>query len=70
VGTAHLEFRAGCDDALLSERFLTIAPGSVIQAQGFTDDPLAKSCFGSGLTTDFTRYIVVTVDQPSFSPMS
>lgn len=67
VGTVHLEFRAGCDDSLLEERFLTIAPNSVIQAQGFTDDPLAKTCFGAGLTTDFTRYIVVTVDQPSLS---
>jgi hypothetical protein len=67
IGTAHLEFRTGCDDSLLSESFLSVAPGAVIQAQGFTDDPFARSCFGAGLTTDFTRYVVVTVDQPSFS---
>lgn len=65
--TARIEFRAGCDDALLSERFVAIGANSVVQVQGFSDDPLGRSCLGAGLTTDFTRYIVVTVDQPSFS---
>jgi hypothetical protein len=65
--TARIEFRTGCDDALISERFATIGPNSVIQIQGLTDDPFGRTCLGAGLTNDFLRYIAVTVDQPSFS---
>jgi len=67
LATAHVEFRAGCDDSLVTEQVVTVGPNSVIQIQGLTDNPMGRSCLGAGLTSDFTRYVVVTVDELSFS---
>jgi hypothetical protein len=65
TATALIELRSGCDDSLISERALAIPPNSVIQATGLTDTP-ERSCAAAN-TTPFTRYVVVTVDQPSLS---
>jgi len=67
VATARVEFRAGCDDSLVGEQIVSVGPNSVIQVQGLTDNPLGKSCFGTGLTPDLNRYVVVTVDEQSLS---
>ena len=63
--TAHVELRAGCDDALIAERFVAIPSNSVIQVTGLTDEP-ERAC-SAARTQFFTRYVAVTVDQPSLS---
>lgn len=64
---ARIELHAGCNDSLLHALSVRITPGSVTEVGGITDDPLTVTCLSAGLTSNFTRYIVVTVDQPSFS---
>ena len=67
AATARIEVRVGCNDSLLQTILVGIGSGAVTQVGGIRDDPSATTCLGGGLTTDFTRYMVVTVDQPSFS---
>jgi hypothetical protein len=66
TATARIELRVGCDDSLISERLVAIGPNSVIQVTGLTDEIPERLCSSPG-TTPFTRYVAVTVDQPSFS---
>lgn len=66
MATARIELRVGCDDSLISERLVAIGPNSVIQVTGLTDEVPERLCSSPG-TTPFTRYVAVTVDQPSFS---
>ena len=63
--TARVELRAGCDDALIAERFLAIPSDSVVQVTGLTDEP--DTFCSAANTAFFTRYVAVTVDQPSLS---
>jgi hypothetical protein len=63
--TARVELRAGCDDSLLAEQFVTIPSNSVVQVTGLADEP-ERLCSAAN-TTLFTRYVAVTVDQPSLS---
>ncbi len=60
--TAHVELRRDCDDAVVDQRTLLIAPRSTTQVGGLTA--------GSNTPCDSSRHTVVTVDQPSFSIVS
>jgi hypothetical protein len=64
--SAHVQLFRGCDDTVVAERTLTIAPNS-------TDSvslPLTIDCSSparSVLASGFDEYTTVTVDQPSLS---
>lgn len=65
--TATIEVRRGCDDALVETRTVSVPGNAVIQAGGFVNDYLQSGCTGFGSTPDHNRYVIVRVDQPSFS---
>jgi len=65
--TARVEVRAACDDRLLDSRVVTIPAASVAYATGFESSFLGTTCFGFGTASDYSRYVVVTLDQPGFS---
>ncbi len=69
AASASIEIHMGCNESLLQSVSVSIAPDAVseVGGLGLTDDPLGNGCSGGGFTTAFTRYLVVTVDQPSFS---
>ncbi len=63
---AIIEMRQGCDDTILDRRTLQVPPNTVVQAVGI-GAPTAGCPDGLQPTSPWTRYIVVTVDQPSFT---
>src|SRR5688500_13536784 len=65
AATARIELRLGCDDSLLSELMIAVPPNAVVQVPGLTDEQ-TRQCTAAN-TTRFTRYVTVTVDQPSLS---
>lgn len=65
LATGRIEVRAGCDDSLIAERLVAIPSGSAIQVTGLSDQ-LPRFC-SAAKTPVFTRYVAVTVDQPSLS---
>jgi hypothetical protein len=67
AATATIEVRRGCDDALVESRNVSVPANTVIQAGGFINDYQRSGCLGFGSSPDHNRYVVVTVDQPSFS---
>ena len=67
TATAVIEVRRGCDDALVEGRSVSVPANTVIQTGGFINDYQRSGCLGFGSSPDHNRYVVVTVDQPSFS---
>jgi hypothetical protein len=65
AAVASIEARRSCDDALIESRTVTIPANSVVQSGGFINSP--PGCFEGGSTPDHERYVVVRVDQRSFS---
>jgi hypothetical protein len=66
VGTATVDFRAACDDALIERRVVTLQPDSVVQVIRLSDDP-NRICQINSSAEPTTRYVTVTMDQPGFS---
>lgn len=62
---AIIETRQGCDDAVLDRRTVGVPPNTVVQISGIGSETSCRAT--NALTSPWTRYIVVTVDQPSFS---
>jgi hypothetical protein len=64
---AAIELRQACDDSVIDRRTATI-PGETIVQIGGLDGPLASCATGSPpRTSDWVRYVAVTVDRPSLS---
>jgi hypothetical protein len=61
--SALIELRQGCDDALLEPRNVEIPPNSIVQFAGFHGVP--SRC--PATQGSWSRYVTVTVDQPSLS---
>ncbi len=68
TATATIELRQGCG-FLIETRTARIDPNSVIQIARFTDEAHQTNfaCTFPALMTQTSRYVIVTVDQPSFS---
>lgn len=62
---ASIEVRRSCDDGLVESRLVPIPANSVIQSTGFVNT--LSGCLEGGATPDHERYVIVRVDQPSFS---
>ncbi len=63
--TAVLELRRDCDGRLIAQRTVAVPADTLFQFSAFENDtsPYDPNCPGSSYAT----YVVVTVDQPSFS---
>ena len=66
--SASIEVRRGCDNSIVDTRTAMINPNTIIQAGGLTTG--TNGCTITTRTTNYARYTVVTVDQPSFSIVS
>jgi hypothetical protein len=64
AASASVEFRRGCDGALLESRTIVIPANAVVQLNGFSN--VFEGCTQVD-TAAFEVYVVVKVDQPSFS---
>jgi hypothetical protein len=65
--SAAIELRQACDDSVIARRTATI-PGETIVQIGGLAGPLAGCATGSPpRTSDWVRYVAVTVDRPSLS---
>jgi hypothetical protein len=60
---ATVEVRRTCDDSVTETRSLTIPPNTVVQTNGMQSG--GATCTGVALNSQWTRYTVVTVSQPS-----
>jgi hypothetical protein len=64
AATATVELRRGCDGVVIASRLAMIPPNTIQQLNGFS--AAFQGC--SALkTATYESYVVVTVDQPSFS---
>lgn len=61
--TATITVRRTCDDAVMDSRTVTVPAQSIVQFGGFQSGDGTLACFFSG----WSRYVMVTVDQPSFA---
>jgi hypothetical protein len=64
LASAMIEVRRACDDVILDRRSITIPANTIVQVGGFS--ALSETCTGLNAAA-FESYVVVTVDQPSFS---
>jgi hypothetical protein len=64
AATAAVELRRGCDGAVVASRLTTIPPNTIVQINGL---PAAFQGCSATRTASYESYVVVTVDQPSFS---
>jgi len=64
AATATVELRRGCDDVLVASRSVAVPPNSIVQLNGL---PFASEGCSAIRTAAYETYVVVTVDQPSFS---
>ena len=64
AATATVEIRRGCDDVLVASRSVAVPPNTIVQLNGF---PFASEGCSAIHTAAYETYVVVTVDQPSFS---
>lgn len=64
AATATVEIRRGCDDVLVASRSVGVPPNTIVQLNGF---PFASEGCSAIHTAAYETYVVVTVDQPSFS---
>jgi hypothetical protein len=64
VAQAHIELRRVCDGSIVDQRTVSVPANSTIQVGGLT--PGANICTTSS-QSEWLRYAVVTVDQPSLS---
>jgi len=64
VATATVELRRSCDDVVVERRTATIPPNTIVQLNGFSS--IFQGCTAIN-TGAYESYVVVTVDQPSFS---
>ncbi len=62
--SASIELRRACDDGVVERRVVTIPTNTIQQFFGFTNPRV--SCAG-GSEPPYPTYVVVTVNQPSFS---
>ncbi len=67
AGTATIEIREACDDQVIETRSVSVPAGSVVYAVGFENTSFSPKCKESGNASDYSRYVVVTLDQPGFS---
>jgi hypothetical protein len=65
---ASIEVRRACDNSIVDTRTAMINPNTIIQVGGLTTG--TNDCTITTRTTNYARYTVVTVDQPSFSIVS
>ncbi len=68
VATATIDVRSACNNQLIESRVVSVPPNSIIQFEGFATGP--SECIGNVLVPAWSRYILVTVNQPSFSVVS
>jgi hypothetical protein len=64
AATATVELRRGCDGVVIASRSATIPPNTIQQLNGFSASFQGCSALK---TATYESYVVVTVDQPSFS---
>jgi hypothetical protein len=64
LATATVELRRGCDGVLVASRSAAIPPNTIVQLNGF---PFASQGCSTINTAPYETYVVVTVDQPSFT---
>jgi hypothetical protein len=67
AGTARIEIRKACDDQIIETRTITVPAQSVVYSVGFKNSPQSPNCQEFNNTSDYSRYVVVTSDQPGFS---
>jgi len=67
TGRAVIEIREACDDQIIETRTLSVPARSVIYAVGFKNARFSPNCKEFVNTSDYSRYVVVTLDQPGFS---
>ena len=65
AATARIDVHRGCDDAVTESRAVSIPPNAVVQIPGLPHN-IGPGCQSVG-TDAWISYVVVTVDQPSFS---
>lgn len=63
-GTASIELRRGCDGSLLESRTIEIPANTLVQVNGLSNVFTGCNDLDTGT---FEAFVVVTVDQPSFS---
>jgi hypothetical protein len=66
VASATIQLRQACNDALLEERRIAIAPDTIVQVNGLRGIPTGCSFAGPGASS-WMKYVTVLVDQPSLS---
>ncbi len=64
---ARIDIRAACDDRLLESRAVSVAPATLIYATGFRNTYSGTACASGQTAANYSRYVVVTMDQPGFS---
>ena len=64
VATATVEVKRNCDGSPIARATATLPPDSVVQLNGLQQQTLDAP---PGCIESFETYVVVTVDQPSFS---
>jgi hypothetical protein len=67
AGSAKIEIREACDDQVIETRTVSVPARSVIYAVGFKNGSFSPSCKEFDNASDYSRYVVVTLDQPGFS---
>ncbi len=67
TGTAKIEIREACDDQIIETRTVSVPARSVIYAVGFKNTSFSPSCKEFDNASDYSRYVIVTLDQPGFS---
>jgi hypothetical protein len=61
--SATITVRRTCDDAIMDSRTVGVPAHSIVQFNGFQSGEHTLACFFSG----WSRYVTITVDQPSFA---
>jgi hypothetical protein len=62
--TASIELRRGCDGGLLETRSVAIPANEIVQVNGLSNEFIGCTDLDMGT---YEAFVVVTVDQPSFS---
>lgn len=68
IANATIEVRSACDNHLIQAGTVSVPANSIVQYGGFATGP--TNCTGNAYIQGWSRYILVTVDQPSFSLIS
>jgi hypothetical protein len=66
AATAHVQLRRACDDRVVSETDVTLAPNTTTQVR--LENKSTDTC--TGLVQSWVDYVTVTVDQPSVTWVS